>query len=184
MYVDGTTIYVAESTPDKVVVVLNSVLQKLYRCCCRNHLIPHCGKTECMILMRGQFVGPLQAVSLGNSVVTQVKSTRCVGIQLDLDLNWNVHVKELIKSFTQKLNLVRSWYILPTSVRADFYFKEILPSVPYGLVVWGSCGKWLFDVLEKTHICATKTIYNLDWYSPSDHVLAQSNWFTINRWYE
>ena len=29
-----------------------------------------------MILMRGQFVGPLQAVSLGNSVVTQVKVFR------------------------------------------------------------------------------------------------------------
>ena len=65
MYADDTTIYVAESSPDKVVVVLSSVLQKLYEWCCRNRLIPHCGKTECMIIMRGQFVGPLQAVSLG-----------------------------------------------------------------------------------------------------------------------
>lgn len=70
MYADDTTIYVAESSPDKVVVVLNkvvvvlnSVLQKLYEWCRRNRLIPHCGKTEGMILMRGQFVGPLQAVS-------------------------------------------------------------------------------------------------------------------------
>ena len=51
-----------------------------------------------MILMRGQFVGPLQAVSLGNRVVTQVKSTRSLGVEIDSDLNWNVHVKELIKS--------------------------------------------------------------------------------------
>ena len=34
---------------------------------------PTQSKTEYMILMRGPFVGPLQAVSLGNSVVTQVK---------------------------------------------------------------------------------------------------------------
>ena len=67
----------------------------------------------------GQFVGPLQA--LGNSVVTQVKSTRCLGIEIDSDLNWNVHVKELIKSLTQKLNLLRSLYFLPTSARADFF---------------------------------------------------------------
>ena len=158
MYADDTTIYVAESSPDKVVVVLNSVLQKLYEWCCRNNLIPHCGKTECMILMRGQFVGPLQAVLLGNNVVTQVKSTRCLGVEL----NWNVHVKELIKSFAQKLNLLRSLYFLPTSARADFYFKVILPSVTYGLVVWGSCGKSLIDVLEKIHMSAAKTIYNLD----------------------
>ncbi|KAK2561868.1 RNA-directed DNA polymerase from mobile element jockey [Acropora cervicornis] len=39
MYADDTTIYVAESSPDKVVIVLNSVLQKLYEWCCHNHLI-------------------------------------------------------------------------------------------------------------------------------------------------
>ena len=130
-----------------------------------------------MILLRGQFVGPLQAVSLGNSVITQVESTSCLGVELDTDLNWNVHVKELIKSFTQKLNLLRSLYFLPTSVRADFYFKVILSS---GLVVWGSCGKSLFDVLDKIHVRASKTMYNLDWYTPSDQVLARYNWFTIN----
>ena len=75
----------------------------------------------------GQFVGPLQAVSLGKSVVTQVKSTRCLGIEIDSDLNWNVHVKELIKSFTQKLNLLRSLYFLPTSARADFFRVNTRP---------------------------------------------------------
>ena len=68
-----------------------------------------------MILMHGQFVRPLQAVSVGKRVVTQVKSTRCLGIELDSDLNWNVHVKELIKSFTQKLNLLGSLYFFGES---------------------------------------------------------------------
>ena len=63
MDADDTTIYV--------------ILQKLYDWCCSNRLIPHPGKTEYMILMRGQFVRPLQAVSLENSIVAQVKSTRC-----------------------------------------------------------------------------------------------------------
>ena len=135
MYADDTTLYLAESSPDKIVVVLNSVPQKLYEWCCRNRLIPHCGKTECMILIRGQFVGPLQAMSLENSVVNEVKSTRSLGVQLDSNLNWNVHVHELIKSFIQKLNLLRSLYFLPARARADFYFKVILPFVNYGLDV-------------------------------------------------
>ena len=59
-------------------------------------------KSEYMILMQGQYVGPLQAVLLRNSIVTQVKSTGCLGIEIDSDLNWNVHVKELIKSVSQK----------------------------------------------------------------------------------
>ena len=123
-------------------------------------------------------------MSLGNSVVTQVKSTRCLGVDIDSDLIWNVHVKELIKSFSSKLNLLRSRYFLPTTARADFYFKVILPSVTFGLVVWGSCGKSLFHELEKIHVCAAKIIYGLDWYIPSDQVLAQSKWPAVEDLYE
>ena len=106
--------------------------------------------------------GLLQALSLRNSVVTQVKSTRCLGVEIDSDLNWNVHVKELIKFFSQKLNLLRSSYFLQTTGRADFYFKVILPSVTYGLFIWGSCGKSLFDELKKIHVRAAKISYGLD----------------------
>ena len=66
-------IYVAASSPDMVAVVLNVILQKLHDWSRLNRLIPQPGKTDYTIFMRGQFVGPLQAVSLGNSVVTQVK---------------------------------------------------------------------------------------------------------------
>ena len=92
---DDTTIYVAVSFPAMIAVVLNVILQKLYDWCCLNRLIPHPGKTKYMILMRDPFVGPLQAVSLGNSVVTQVKSTRCLGVEIDSDLNWNVPCKRV-----------------------------------------------------------------------------------------
>ena len=124
------------------------IRDRLYDWCCLNRLIPHPGKTKYMILMRGPRVRPLQAVSLGNSVVTQVKRTRCLCVEIDSSLNWNIHVNELIKSSSKKLNLLRSMYFLPTTERADFYFKVILQSVTYGLVVWGSCGKLLFDELE------------------------------------
>ena len=73
-----------------------------------------------------------------------------------------IHVKELIKFFSQKLNVLRSLYFLPIKARADFYFKVFLPSVTYGLVVRGSCGKSLFDELEKIHVRATRIIYGLD----------------------
>ena len=72
-----------------------------------------------------------------------------------------IHVKELIKFFSQKLNLLRSLYFLPITVRVDFHFKVFLASVTYGLVVWGSCGKSLFDELEKIHVRAARIIYGL-----------------------
>ena len=56
-----------------------------------------------MILMRGLFVGPLQAVSLGNSVVTQVKSAGCLGVENDSDLNFQMQNTFDFKSVTKSL---------------------------------------------------------------------------------
>lgn len=39
-------------------------------------------------------------------------------------------------------------------------------------------------VLEKIHVHTAKTIHNLDWYTPSNQVLALYNWFTINCLYK
>ena len=51
-----------------VAVVLNVILKKLHEWSRLNRLIPHPGKTDHTILMRGQFVGLLHAVSLENKV--------------------------------------------------------------------------------------------------------------------
>ena len=63
--------------------------------------------------------------------------------------------------------------------REDFYFKIIIPSVTYGLMIWGSCGKTLMDEIEKVHVRAAKIIYGLDWCTPSEQVLATAKWNTI-----
>ena len=78
-------IYVIASSPDMVVFALNVILQKLYDWCCLNRLIPPPppppGRTEYMMS------------------VHPVKSTRCLGNEINSDLNWNVHVKEFISPF-------------------------------------------------------------------------------------
>ena len=65
------------------------------------------------------------------------------------------------KSFTQKLNLLKSLYFLPRQARTDFYFGVTLPSVTYGMLVWGSCGQVLFSDLESIHVRVAKIIFNL-----------------------
>ena len=112
-----------------------------------------------MLLTRGRhFVGPLQQISLGGNTVKLVEASRCLGVQLDNELKWDTHVNELIKSYTKKLNLLRSMHFLPVKPRTDFYFKVILSSVTYGIAVWESCGSMLFTELEKIHVRAAKII--------------------------
>lgn len=133
---------------------------------------------------RGKFTGPKQAIKMGDYVVGEVVSARCLGVQIDNALKWDHHVPELAKSYTQKLNLLKSLYFLPIQARIDFYFKVILPSVTYGMLVWGSCGRVFFSSLESIHVRAAKIIFNLDWCTPSKEVLATVKWNTLEIMYE
>ena len=54
MSADDTTIYTTAASLDKVAEKLNDILEKLCEWCCRNQLSPHPGKTEYMLLTRGQ----------------------------------------------------------------------------------------------------------------------------------
>ena len=82
---------------------------------------------------------------MGDNVIKEIVSTKCFGVQTDDALKWDHHVSEQAKSFTQKLNLLKSLYFLLRQARTDVYFGVILPSVAYGMLVWGSCGQVLFS---------------------------------------
>ena len=92
----------------------------------------------------------------------------------------------ITKLFIQKLNLLKSLYFLPRQARTDFYFGVILPSVTYGMLVWGSCGQGLFSELESINVRAAKIIFNLNssWCRPSRSVLVGAKWNTLETMYE
>ena len=60
----------------------------------------------------------------------------------------------------------------------------MLPSVTYGMLVWGSCCQWLFSELESIHVRVAKIIINLDWCMPSKSVLVTVKWNTLENMYE
>ena len=89
MYADDTTIYVIGPTPDAVTTKLNTILSKVHDWCCLNLLTSHLEKTEFLLLGSQTFVGPIQAIRLGQCIVTQVESSRCLGLEADCHLKWH-----------------------------------------------------------------------------------------------
>ena len=65
-----------------------------------------------------------------------------------------------------------------------FYFKVILPSVKYGLVLWlACCNSNLRDSIERLHCKAARIIFNSPRDMPSKEVLAYDRWPTISFYY-
>ena len=84
-------------------------------------------------------MGPVAPIHIGIDAIEWVKKSHLLGITVDDKLSWVPHMLDLKKTFGKKLDLIRKLWLLPKDVLINFYFKVMLPSVTYGLVLWGSC---------------------------------------------
>ena len=81
------------------------------------------------------------------------------------------HLIDVKKNFVNKLNLLKRSSFLNLNALLDLYFKIILPSVTYGLVVWGGCpDTGLLHCVETLHRRAARIIYNLPPDMPTDEI--------------
>ena len=172
MYADDTTIYCIGESVDSVTNTLNNAQKELKDWSSKNNLVPHPNKCEAMMLLRGSFTGPFNALALRNHTIKWVTSARLLGVTIDDKLTWAQHISEVKKSFVNKLNLLKRCSFLPRNILLDLYFKIIVPSVSYALPIWGSfTNKHAFLALESLHSRAAKLIYGLTRDMPTTEVL-------------
>ena len=149
-------------TTDEAVAQLDKALDELYDWCILNRLTPNRQKCEAMLICKTRAMEPVAPIHMGTDAIGWVNKSRLLAITVDDKLSWVPHMSDVKKAFAKKLDLIRRSRLLPKDVLIDFYFKVILPSVTYGLVVWGSCfNADLFYSLERLHCRAARIIFNL-----------------------
>ncbi|KAL9983136.1 hypothetical protein ACROYT_G005268 [Oculina patagonica] len=137
-----------------------------------------------MIMHRQPFIGPIQALNLGDSIINWTTSERLLGVQVDNKMSWSDHAANVAKSFASKLSLLRRMRFLPREQLEDFYTRVILPSVTYGLVLWGSCNKTHLSNLEKLHTRAGRIVYGLPWDTSTEDVPTRTRWDSLEEVYK
>lgn len=133
-----------------------------------------------MLLYRGSFIGPHPLITIGSTTISWVHHTRLLGVIIDHKLTWSKHLSDLKRNFSKKLNLLKKCSFLKRRALLDLYFKVILPSVTYGIIVWGGCNNSdHIQALETLHRRAARIIFNLSWDTPSDTVMEITKWDSI-----
>ena len=57
----------------------------------------------------------------------------CLGLTIDNKLSWQEHIKNVCKSFSNKVAVLKRIKFLPKPVLETIYYKTIIPSVLYGM---------------------------------------------------
>ena len=124
-------------------------------------------------------------LTIGNETISWVCHARLLGITIDHKLTWTKYLTELRENFVNKLNLLRKCTFLTKQFLLDLYFKTILPSVTYGITLWGICDNCdHIKSLQALHCRAERIIFNLPWDRPSQTVIEVTQWHSVYEMYK
>ena len=88
------------------------------------------------------------------------------------------------KSFSAKIGQLRIMSYLPIKVKEEIYFKTIISTVTYGIIVWGTCSPFLMKDIERIHVQAAKIIHLLPKHISDEDALQAAKWDKIEYIYK
>ena len=100
-----------------------------------------------------------------------VTLTKFLGVWIDSDLSWNMHVGNLIRKLKQKLKLLQlSKNLLDINTKKILYHAQFCSHIRYGLLLWGnSVNETLKDKIQKLQNQAFTLIFRKDPTIPNFH---------------
>lgn len=144
---------------DMIIKVMQVILDQVLSWCGANRLIAHETKSEALLLSKQRFIGPLPPLKYGEKCLELKSSCKCLGVTIDSNLSWQEHTKSLLKSFDKKIAVLRRIKFLPSSILQTIYFRTVLPSVLYRILVWGSCSPALMDQILSVLIYELRNLF-------------------------
>ena len=96
---------------------------------------------------------------MNSTQVSQVTSTKSLGVIIDDRLDWHSHIEKLTKKIASGIGcLKRVRHLIPASTLHLLYQALVKPHFDYCDIVWGSCGITLRDKLQKLQIRAARVL--------------------------
>lgn len=184
LFADDSTSYAVGESTDDVINKIRNDLAKLNKFSNENSLSIHPQKCKIMIISKRRFIGPMQKVILNNKEIDIVTSEKSLGLTIDDKLSWDEHTRKLSKSFSNKIRKLYEMRYMSKDTLKSIYFKGILPTVLYCILLWGNCCNQMMNNVEKVHIRAARFINRIKKNVPDSQVLQKANWKSILYYYK
>ena len=183
-FADDSTLHDCDDTVDKVITNLQRNTLEIENYSSRNSLTIHPDKCEVIIISKQRLIGPLPKIEINGKSIAVVKASKCLGITIDQDLSWEAHVQSTSKNFSGKIKKLFQMRSLPASTMSTIYHQGILPSVLYGISIWGNCSPNIMARLENLHIRAGRFIKKVKKSVPDNLVLQHIGWCPLTTYYK
>ena len=184
-YADDTVISYAHKNQLGTQEILTRNLQYLYDWCERNKLTINVGKTKSMY-----FGTPHQTKNLDHSMSIKLQDTdlqvvdhyKYLGVTLDKNLNFRLHIENLLKTLKYKIYILaklRSYLSIQSSL--TIYKATILPYIDYGDIFYQAAFKGSLTKIQDSQTKALKICFKLHGNQDEKDLHARANLATLEK---
>ena len=141
MYADDSTFYLSGKSIVSIEPHIQSdmdILSKWYNV---NKMVLNTDKSNCMLICKRNTLSEAKLhIHMNHQDLNNVTDTKILGVTVDQDLKWNLHIDNICKKLSRLSGLL--WRIksyLTFNAMVLFYNSYVLPCFQYCLSVWGNC---------------------------------------------
>lgn len=180
MYADDTHLTFSSNNINSINYHLNQDLSSVNEWLIANKLTLNKSKTEFMLIGSRQRLRTLDnapSLVIDEVPVKQVFSTKSLGVHIDENLSWNVHIDKLCKKIASGIGaLKRIRPFVPHSTLQSIFNSLIQPHFDYCSAVWGTCNKTLANRLQKLQNRAARVLTFSSYDTNADGLLKKLGW--------
>ena len=159
-FADDNTLYVSDTTVDKVIEKLKTDILNINKWFSNNSLVANPSKYQLMFLGLRQSEENL-SIKIGNSTIMATDEVELLGVIIDNKLSFSNHIKRLCKYANNKLYaIIRMRQYLSTSQTKLLINSYVLSYFSYCPLLWMFCYKKEMSLINRIHKRALRTIYN------------------------
>ena len=155
IYADDTALCTTLNLDSTNQKKLNAELKLINQWLQINKLSLNVSKTKAMLFHTPQRKVTYPTLKIDNHKIEFVSKFNYLGIIIDENLNWNIHIETLTKKISKTIGIINKLKNqLPTETLLNIYNALVASYLNYGIVVWG----WKLEKLLKLQKKAVRAI--------------------------
>jgi len=162
LYADDTNIFYHKRNLAELESEMNTDLSQLTSWLRINKLTLNVKKTHYILF--GNKKNLSLNVKIGDNCLEKKMSTRYLGLIIDSQLSWNLHINHVKEKITPITGvLYRLQGLLPTSLLTSVYYAMVHSHLSYLCCIWGFASKKLMADLQVIQNRALRNVLGLPW---------------------
>ena len=141
LFADDTNVFLSHKSFDRLLELVNFELIAVADWFKANRLSLNLSKTNFVLFRSHRKSVPHQnfVVSIDNIAISQVKSSKFLGVYVDEHMTWKKHIKNISTKIAKNIGILsRISYLLPCNILINLYYSLIYPYLAYCNIAWGS----------------------------------------------